>query len=89
MMEGVQYEEECVALAPGDRVVFYTDGVTEAARPDQEMFGEERLIGLVEALPRDLAAREVVDAILRGVREFLGETEAGDDITVMVLRVMG
>jgi sigma-B regulation protein RsbU (phosphoserine phosphatase) len=89
MMEGVRYEEECVALVPGDRVVFYTDGVTEAARADREMFGEERLIRLVESLPRDLAARDVVDRILRGVREFLGDAEAGDDITVMVLRVIG
>jgi phosphoserine phosphatase RsbU/P len=88
MMEEARYQEECVALAPGDRVVFYTDGVTEAARPDQEMFGEERLIHLVESLPRDLAAREVVDRVLKGVREFLGDTEAGDDITVMVLRVI-
>jgi serine phosphatase RsbU (regulator of sigma subunit) len=89
MMDDARYQEECVALAPGDRVLFYTDGVTEAARPDQEMFGEERLIRLVESLPRDLAACEVVDRVLEGVRDFLGETEAGDDITVMVLRVMG
>ena len=68
--------------------VLYTDGVTEAARADQEMFGEERLARLVESLPRDFAAREVVEAILRDVHQFLGDTEAGDDITVMVLRVM-
>ena len=88
MLEDASYEEECVTLAPGDRVVLYTDGVTEAARHDHEMFGEERLQKLVESLPRDHTAREMVDRILRGVREFLGDAEAGDDITVMALRVV-
>lgn len=87
MMENVTYQEESVPLLPGDRVVFYTDGVTEADRGEGDMFGEERLIKLVESLPRDLPARQVVDRILAGLREFLGEAEAGDDITVMVLRV--
>jgi hypothetical protein len=88
MMDGVFYEEECVPLAAGDRIVLYTDGVTEAAREDHEMFGEERLMTLVESLPRALSARDTVDHVLAGLREFLGETEAGDDITVMVLRVV-
>src|SRR5262249_31391308 len=87
MLDDVAYEEERLALAAGDRIVLYTDGVTEAAREGNEMFGEQRLIDLVAALPPELAAREAVERILAGLREFLGEAEAGDDVTVMVLRV--
>jgi len=88
MMEGLPYQEEAVALEPGDRVVFYTDGLTEAARADGEMFGEERLAKLFGALPGQLSARELVERTLAGLGEFLGEAEAGDDVTVMVLRVL-
>ena len=87
MMEPVRYEEGCVRLEPGDRLIIYSDGVTEAARADGEMFGEERLTALVESLPAGLAARALVERVLGGVQAFLGEAEAGDDITVMALRV--
>ncbi len=89
MKEGVSYQEEKVSLETGDRVVFYTDGLTEAARADGEMFGEERLVNLFGALPAELSARELVERTLAGLRAFLGDAEAGDDVTVMVLRVLG
>jgi sigma-B regulation protein RsbU (phosphoserine phosphatase) len=88
MMDGLPYQEETVPLRPGDRVVFYTDGLTEAARADGEMFGEERLARLFGAMPAHLSARELVERTLAGLGEFLGEAEAGDDVTVMVLRVL-
>ena len=88
MMENAAYQEECLQLAPGDRMVLYTDGVTEAAREEGDMFGEERLMALVDSLPPGLPARELTERILAGLREFLGEAEAGDDVTVMALRVL-
>ncbi len=87
ILENVTFEEERVTLQPGDRLVFYTDGVTEAANAKGELFGEERLYDLVQALPATLPANEVTQHILDGVRTFLDGTEAGDDITLMVLRV--
>ena len=87
MLEGMPYEEETVALEPGDRVLFYTDGLSEGARADGEMFGEERIATLFGALPTTLSARELVERTLAGLRAFLGDAEAGDDVTVMVLRV--
>ncbi|HTK31936.1 MAG TPA: PP2C family protein-serine/threonine phosphatase [Candidatus Saccharimonadaceae bacterium] len=88
VLENAAFEEGELELCAGDRVVMYTDGVSEAANVTGELFGEERLIALIDALPADLPARDVVDRILEGVRAFLDGVEAGDDITVMVLRVL-
>jgi phosphoserine phosphatase RsbU/P len=88
MMEGLPYDEGVVQLATGDRLLLYTDGVSEAANASGEMFGEDRLYALLDGLPRALPAEGIVGRVLDGVRAFLGETEAGDDITVMALRVL-
>ena len=88
MLEEMPFEEEAIQLETGDLLLVYTDGVTEAAREDQEMFGEDRLIALLEGCPRDISAERLVKRVLDGVTEFLGEFEPGDDITVMALRVL-
>jgi len=88
LLEGPEFEEETIALAPGDRIVLYTDGVSEAEREDGEMFGEERLYALLDAAPRDLPAERLVEHVLAGVRGYLDGVEPGDDITVMALRVL-
>jgi len=88
LLEGPEFEEETITLAPGDRIVFYTDGVTEAEREGGEMYGEERLHALLDAAPRDLPAERLVEHVLAGVREYLDGVEPGDDITVMALRVL-
>jgi serine phosphatase RsbU (regulator of sigma subunit) len=88
ILEQVTFEEETIQLEPGDRVVFYTDGINEAARADGELFGEERIVECVTALPREHGARETVEHVLETVRLFLDGVEPGDDMTVMVLRVI-
>lgn len=87
MMEGMPYEEGAVPLQTGDRVVLYTDGVTEAQRADGEMFGDDRLAALLSGIPGRLSAREQVEQVLVGLRTFLAGVELQDDVTVMVLRV--
>jgi serine phosphatase RsbU (regulator of sigma subunit) len=88
ILDGLTFEEETVVLRQGDRVVLYTDGISEAARADQELFGEERLEALIQSLPPHLSSREVTERILAGVYEFLDGVEPGDDMTLMVLRVL-
>lgn len=88
---GGRYAEERIALEPGDRLVLYTDGVTEARAPDGELFGEERLRFLVgqgrQARPEDFC-----DALLEDLRRW---TAAGahlsleDDVTLVVVDVEG
>ncbi len=88
ILETATFEEDRITLQPGDRVMLYTDGISEAANAAGELFGEERLYQLVGALPADLSARDVTERILEGVRAFLDGIEPGDDMTLMVLRVL-
>lgn len=81
----VRYEEASQQLEPGDQIVFYTDGVTEAHNPQDEMFGVERL-DLALANCR-LAARALLDAVLGAVESFAAGRAADDDRTLIVARV--
>lgn len=79
------YGESQVRLAPGDLVVFFTDGVTEPEDAYGEQFGEERLIDLVlQNVHRDDA--EIVNEILNAVRQWTGSDELQDDMTLLLVR---
>jgi serine phosphatase RsbU (regulator of sigma subunit) len=76
--------EEATELAPGDALVFYTDGVTEARRGD-ELFGESRLAAVIEECT-GLTAQRMADRIERAVREFQGG-QPRDDLAIFVVRI--
>src|SRR6185436_10356208 len=88
VMESPDYEEDAIHLETGDRLVLYTDGITEAVNPEGELYGEERLHAVIADLPADLTAREVSDRILRELEVFRNGVEPRDDMTLMVLRVL-
>lgn len=46
-MDGMKYRSQTVTLRPGDKMFLYTDGVTEANDPDEQLYGEERLLAYV------------------------------------------
>jgi sigma-B regulation protein RsbU (phosphoserine phosphatase) len=77
------YEQAEIKLAPGDRLLLFTDGVTEAASSMEEEFGEERLVELALAL-RERHAREMKDRILQSVAAFTGG-RMQDDATLVVV----
>lgn len=79
-------EEGEVSLRPGDLLVMYTDGVTEAQDGEGELFGEERLVDSLRALPPDMCAQEITEHIRDQVRAFSPGEDLDDDMTVMVLR---
>jgi sigma-B regulation protein RsbU (phosphoserine phosphatase) len=87
ILEGVGFEEERLSLEPGDLLVLYTDGVSEAANAAGDMFAEERLYEAVAAMPGELTAREVAERLLGTLRDFLDGTEPQDDVTLVVVRV--
>lgn len=87
IMEDVPMDEATFDLTPGDLLVFYTDGISEATNEDGELYGEERLVEFVRGLPPALNPESIAVSILREVERHLGRLEAQDDRTLVVLRV--
>ena len=81
-----EYTEGRVRLAPGDTLLAYTDGVTEARSPADEEFGEERLAAFVaRAAGQPLEA--MLSALETTVSEFRGQRTFADDFTLLAARV--
>jgi sigma-B regulation protein RsbU (phosphoserine phosphatase) len=80
----VTWEQGVVQLAPGDMLVLYTDGVTEAQDGQEAFFGKERLLEVVRTnLGRPV--QDVQDALLAEVHQFVGDAPQFDDIALMVV----
>jgi len=87
VMEQATFEEEAVALHPGDRLLLYTDGISERSNAHGEEFGLPRLTALVTALPSGLPAAEATQRILSEIETFAEGIKPGDDQTLMLVHV--
>ncbi len=87
MMPGEPYPSVEIALAPGDLLLIYTDGVTESRAPDGEMFGEPRLHRWLAA-HRSTAASATVADLLVHLDQFQAGTPSRDDVTLLVIKAM-
>jgi len=85
MFPGVTYRSGTTTLEPGDLLVVYTDGVTEAADPEDEQFGLDRLLSLVWAV-RHRPLEEVDAAVTGGLTRFAAGQPFADDRTLVLLR---
>jgi serine phosphatase RsbU (regulator of sigma subunit) len=85
VLEGVHVEEQRVSLEPGDHLIFYTDGISEAFSPQLEIFGPERLEAAIQVAD-SRSAQAMLEAIDGPVSAFVGDYPPSDDITLMVLR---
>jgi sigma-B regulation protein RsbU (phosphoserine phosphatase) len=84
----VQYEERQIALAAGDLLVAYTDGITEPENAYGEMFGEERLIDVL-VKHQNAGAGEIVSRSLEAALQWTGSPELQDDMTMLIARRVG
>jgi GAF domain-containing protein len=85
VLEGVRLNEHIISLSPGDSLIFYTDGITEAFSVEEQIYGEERLQATIQAADGD-SAQTMLDAIDDSVDTFIGDAVPSDDRTLMVLR---
>jgi serine phosphatase RsbU (regulator of sigma subunit) len=85
MFPEATYESAEFKMGPGDVLVLYSDGVTEARDDSDEEFGEERLVAFLEK-HRDLDPEVLVESLIRTVHEFSRDGKPGDDVTVAVIR---
>jgi phosphoserine phosphatase RsbU/P len=84
-----QYEEAQVQLQPGDTIIYYTDGFTDAANQDGERFNEDNLIYTFHtACQQRLTSQATLDYIVSTIETFTGDDRAnGDDMTMVVMKV--
>lgn len=82
---GLTFARQRVRLAPGDALVLYSDGVTEAFDPQAALFGDERLLAALTD-PSPLTARSLADRLLAAVGAHAAGAPQSDDIAVLVLR---
>jgi serine phosphatase RsbU (regulator of sigma subunit) len=88
LVDGAVFGLETRDLTPGDRLVLYSDGVTEAQDPEGEFYGRKRLREAIEAAPRSGSA-ELHAAIRKSLLEFTRGAEQSDDVTLVVLEYRG
>jgi serine phosphatase RsbU (regulator of sigma subunit) len=87
-MEGIPMREYELQLQPGDRLFVYTDGVPEAINRQQEAYGTDRLVQKLNTL-RDNSEQETLEAVLQDIRDFAGDEEQFDDITMIGFTYLG
>lgn len=86
IMPEAHYDESRVQLEPGDRLLFYTDGVPDCRSPEQEQFGDERVEEFLLA-NCDQSARTIAQRLSDRLEAFRGNTPPRDDITILVAEV--
>ena len=88
VFENAQFDEETMALQPGDIVVAFSDGVTEALNPAGDEFTDDRLLASVRA-HQSKSPEALVEGLLADVRAFCGDATQSDDLTIVLVRYDG
>jgi len=85
VFEDAKFGERRLRLAPGETLLVYTDGVTEAMNEARDLFGEERLLDAVRGRA-SLSAEKLTEVVVEKVEDFVREAERSDDITLLALK---
>jgi len=88
VLEDIRFDEKQVLLSEGDIIVLYTDGVVEAKNSKGDMFGVDRLVETVKD-NKALNATELINKIKQEVINFVDTGTQFDDITLMVVKIVG
>lgn len=82
-----KYTLQQTALSPGTILLLYTDGLTEATRADGSLFGEERVLANLTGLKATTSSKELSEHMKSSVKDFVGDAEQSDDLTMLVIRI--
>ena len=88
-MSGFPYKSHTLQLQPGDIFMLYTDGITEDTNPNQELFGEERLLDTVRNAEEDISMEALCGRVKKAADDFAGEAPQFDDMTMLSIRWEG
>ena len=89
VLDDFEYPRDTHKLAPGETIIIFTDGVTEALNPAGELYSSKRLGEFLASQPPDSGCAAITRAIFNDVRKFASGADASDDITVLALRYVG
>ncbi|MGM0593496.1 MAG: ATP-binding SpoIIE family protein phosphatase [Pseudomonadota bacterium] len=84
MFDELPFEQQTVTIEPGDTLLLYTDGVTEAFDPQGNEYGEEKLVAELQKAAGD-SAKQLIDRLFASVDEHARGTEQSDDLTALAL----
>jgi sigma-B regulation protein RsbU (phosphoserine phosphatase) len=87
MMPDTAYRQEIVKLEPGDILLIFSDGISEAMNMKDQEFGEERLISLIAPLA-ELSANSISESILKSIADYVGAAPQHDDSTLVVIKAV-
>lgn len=85
IMRETGFADNSITLNKGDLILLYTDGVNEAEKGDEELFGMDRLMNVFDGRPPPMNAKEAIDEVFRKVRGYVGHYPQSDDITCLAL----
>lgn len=85
VIDNIEYQKDTLQLEQGDTLFMFTDGVTEATDAAYNEFGVERL-GDILSQHSHSNCQQIVEAVKKGVKDFVGVTEQSDDITMLVVK---
>jgi sigma-B regulation protein RsbU (phosphoserine phosphatase) len=88
-MPGQEFTSGTMQLDPGDTLVLYTDGVTEAMNVDHELFGAEAIETTLLRTEHPTNSEGVVKALLKEMGNFVGQAHQSDDITMLIIQYRG
>lgn len=88
VMEDVSFANERLTLKSGDMLFLYTDGITEAMNQEQDIFGKQRLLEVLQNAPKGAASEDVLAAVAAAVKIHAGGAEQSDDITMLGLKYL-
>lgn len=86
-VKGMVYQQESLLLSPGDKIYLFTDGVSEIKNLSDDLYGEERLTNLLDAIIRN-EEPYLLDAILAGLSDFTEGAPIADDISMVLIEVL-
>lgn len=87
-MEGMAYQQKTLQLVSGDTLFLYTDGVTEANDEQGSLYGESRLLALLNSHAQE-NPQQLAETVWKDVQDFQGKAEQFDDITMLALYYRG
>ena len=85
VFDGIEFQEDTLQLEQGDTLVMFTDGVTEATDTAYKEFGAERLDSILRQQSGS-TPQQIIESVKAGIKEFVGEAEQSDDITMLVVK---